>query len=375
LPNRYFPSFDMSYVSDRSSTSTAPTAHPGSLTEANNQYDEFSPLTHSAEESADALMDAVFADIERMVECGIGVYSPDTDGDGEAIFELTESNEAAKGLDSVGQGEPEATISEALAVLPKVSPRELTMGEAEVDADVLLSIAREDEPQQENSRSFDALLVSIILATLAITGGVWFYLRDRVPQAATPTIEAPSPAEAFQAQQDREFLAYVQRSLERIDRSKKQSEALASGSTTTNPTVLERIYVPFYQPPSVAGLPNASPTAPLPNPTVTTVPIPSTVLPPAAPAPAPAAPAAPPAPAPSVAVIPNIAAAPSHVLIGLLELGDRSAALFEIEGTPHRIQVGERIGSSGWTLVSISNQEAILRRNGEVRSIYIGQQF
>ena len=90
--------------------------------------------------------------------------------------------------------------------------------------------------------------------------------------------------------------------------------------------------------------------------------------------PAPVAPV-PASPVPSVATILNISPSLTHVLIGLLELGDRSAALFEIDGATQRIQLGERIGSSGWTLVSISNQEAIIRRNGEVRSIYVGQQF
>jgi len=61
--------------------------------------------------------------------------------------------------------------------------------------------------------------------------------------------------------------------------------------------------------------------------------------------------------------------------VGVLELGDRSAALFDINGVSQRVYIGERIGNAGWSLVSVSNQEAVVRRNGEVRSIYIGQQF
>ncbi|BAZ27928.1 hypothetical protein NIES4074_03570 [Cylindrospermum sp. NIES-4074] len=62
-------------------------------------------------------------------------------------------------------------------------------------------------------------------------------------------------------------------------------------------------------------------------------------------------------------------------LEGLLELGNKSAALFKIEGVTRLVNVGESIGSSGWTLVEVSNGEAIVRRNGEVRSIYTGQKF
>jgi hypothetical protein len=39
------------------------------------------------------------------------------------------------------------------------------------------------------------------------------------------------------------------------------------------------------------------------------------------------------------------------------------------------LNMGESIGSSGWTLVDVSNGEAVIRRNGEVRSIYAGQKL
>jgi hypothetical protein len=70
-----------------------------------------------------------------------------------------------------------------------------------------------------------------------------------------------------------------------------------------------------------------------------------------------------------------IAQAPSNTLEGLLELGNKSAALFKIDGVTRRINMGESIGSSGWTLVDVSNGEAVIRRNGEVRSIYAGQKL
>ncbi|MDZ8028339.1 MAG: hypothetical protein RMX65_021550 [Nostoc sp. DedQUE01] len=70
-----------------------------------------------------------------------------------------------------------------------------------------------------------------------------------------------------------------------------------------------------------------------------------------------------------------IAQTPSSTLEGLLELGNKSAALFKIDGVTRRINMGETIGSSGWTLVDVSNGEAVIRRNGEVRSIYAGQKL
>lgn len=72
-----------------------------------------------------------------------------------------------------------------------------------------------------------------------------------------------------------------------------------------------------------------------------------------------------------------VASAPksSHVLEGLLELGEQSAALFKVNGITRRVQKGESIGASGWKLVEVANGEAIIRRNGEVRSIFAGQKF
>ncbi len=70
-----------------------------------------------------------------------------------------------------------------------------------------------------------------------------------------------------------------------------------------------------------------------------------------------------------------IAETPTSTLEGLLELGNKSAALFKIDGVTRRINMGESIGSSGWTLVDVSNGEAVIRRNGEVRSIYAGQKL
>ncbi len=83
--------------------------------------------------------------------------------------------------------------------------------------------------------------------------------------------------------------------------------------------------------------------------------------------------------APAKATTPTeVAVAPASaniILEGLLELGEKSAALFKIGDVTRRIEVGETISSSGWTLVEVANGEAIIRRNGEVRSIYAGQRF
>lgn len=140
------------------------------------------------------------------------------------------------------------------------------------------------------------------------------------------------------------------------------------------PTVLERVYIPVYG----NAAPGTGVVSPIPgltlNPPTPAAPAPGTAIaalpqPPGAPSTAPAA------LTPPAAAVAPLPVAATHTLMGLLELGDRSAALFEINGVTRRIHLGEAIGSSGWTLVEVANQEAIMRRNGEVRSVYVGQSF
>ncbi|MCC3409857.1 MAG: hypothetical protein JGK17_30820 [Microcoleus sp. PH2017_10_PVI_O_A] len=91
-------------------------------------------------------------------------------------------------------------------------------------------------------------------------------------------------------------------------------------------------------------------------------------------APAPAAAQSAPAPQQPVAAA-SSAPTSAQTLVGILELGDRSAALFEVDGVARRIYVGESIGASGWTLAEIKNQEAVIRKGGDVRSVFVGQKF
>ena len=62
-------------------------------------------------------------------------------------------------------------------------------------------------------------------------------------------------------------------------------------------------------------------------------------------------------------------------LEGILESGDQSVALFNIDGSTRGVNLGENIGGTGWILIEISNGEAIIRRHGEKRSIYAGQRL
>ncbi len=88
------------------------------------------------------------------------------------------------------------------------------------------------------------------------------------------------------------------------------------------------------------------------------------------------APTAPTAPPPvAKATVPMVSSATKHDLVGVLESGDRSSALFRWNGMTQRIQIGEAIGSSGWQLASVNSQQAILSRQGKTRYLEVGQSF
>jgi hypothetical protein len=75
-------------------------------------------------------------------------------------------------------------------------------------------------------------------------------------------------------------------------------------------------------------------------------------------------------------VAPVIAApAPQRTLKAVMELGAQSVVLFEMNGVSQRYEKGENIGNSGWVVVKIENGNAIVRRNGEVRTLSVGQKI
>ncbi|MEN8447267.1 MAG: hypothetical protein ABG776_19895, partial [Cyanobacteria bacterium J06555_13] len=284
--------------------------------------------------------------------------------------------------------------------------------------------------QKQQTVSLPFMLMGAAGISAASTMGLWMASQSNPGNGWLLSLSREASAAELPQNSDEEFLAYLQQSLEVI--STRQDEAnqtvavipvaqtapaLPTTVPNTNaapqlgalpnlpgataaPNVIERVFVPVYQNTSTAAA--AAPTAPVPNAALPanasrpTVPVPAPVaaaaaIPPGAPLAATASvPIVPTTtqtpgtlPAPTVAVAPtnaaaaitNTAAASEHVLVGILNLGSRSAALFDLDGSSQRAYVGDRIGVSDWTLVSVNGQDVVVRRDGEVRAIYIGQRF
>ncbi|MEM1251492.1 MAG: hypothetical protein AAGI69_03590 [Cyanobacteria bacterium P01_H01_bin.21] len=220
-------------------------------------------------------------------------------------------------------------------------------------------------PNRKRLRNF--MLGAVCLSALA-GAGVWF-LRQQ-PAVVQPADTSAAPTAAPALSEDAAFRDYLTRSLRVIsgERSAQSETQNPNTVATTPPTqttdsqtatgrpannVIERVFVPLLQPGANQRTPANAVTLP------------------SLPAPNGSGQAA----NDSAAAVPNIATANTYELVGVLELGDRSAALFEVNGSSQRVYIGETVGGSGWSIVSINNEEVVVRRNGEVRSIYIGQQF
>jgi hypothetical protein len=120
-------------------------------------------------------------------------------------------------------------------------------------------------------------------------------------------------------------------------------------------TTVPPLYVPVYQPPAPNGLttPTALPPVSSTDGSVVITPSTSNLQP----------------------MIAPTATAPGYTLIGLLDLGDRSSAMFDVNGSMQTIGLGKQVGNSGWTLSRISQQEVSLRRGNESKNVFIGQKF
>ena len=162
-----------------------------------------------------------------------------------------------------------------------------------------------------------------------------------------------------------QFLFYLQQSLKVIKQNHKNEQTVVSSHP-----IIERVYVPLYSSAKLANklstLNAFSPTAkilPIPLPTknyiqVKSIPLPTVALP------------------SSTKKYEDKAISESNIkLIGVLDSGSESIALFDIQGIIKRLKVGDAIADSGWLFQGVSQQKILISKQGSLRYIEIGQTF
>jgi Type II secretion system protein C len=217
------------------------------------------------------------------------------------------------------------------------------------------------ESSAQGATFFDRLLLGIGCVAITATGALWLMKHPW-------TVNAPPLVAQSSDPESTAFGEYMKQALQTI--VAKAPLPSSSPSLPTSGTTVPSVSVPL-------GL--SSPQA-SPSPTRVATGLSRLVPPAPLPRAQAVAPGAPPAPgfmasAPMPPASGTAALGAVHSLVGVMQLGDRSAALIEINGVAQRVRLGESISSSGWTLVEVSKDQAVIRRNGEVRSIFIGQNF
>ncbi len=357
----------------------------------------------SVDAEADRLMDDLFGDLYQMIENGCEL--PTEPAEPEYVS-----------LEPIAI--PKIPIS--AAIIPFLeSPLPATQELADTTSSELQTTTTDTNSSivaDNSGRFLDKLLWALALLSLSAITMMWLTSQGKLTWSWLNNLVAlVSVQQGKVSEPDAQFINYMLRSLEVIDRKAEAIKNTVIAQSLPDPTppnppvspnsaatgaptaikerILERVYyipiekVPTPAPaiassgpvtPSPATRPEPTPSpSPIPKPPSNAVlePPPPTIVelpPPPIQDPLPTAtldrlPAPPPPPRTSPAI--------KHTLVGLLELGEQSAALFKIDGVTQRVKLGEAIANSGWTLVSVDNQEAVIRRNGEVRSIYVGQHF
>jgi len=135
--------------------------------------------------------------------------------------------------------------------------------------------------------------------------------------------------------------------------------------TGTNPLmngIQQPMYVPVYQPPTLNNSNSGNLPSPLALPPVTSgnsVDVSNTTS----------------NAKPNAISTQAAAPVPSYTLIGVLDLGDRSTAMFDMNGSVQSIGLGKAIGNTGWILARVSQQEIVAKRGRETKTIFVGQKF
>lgn len=320
---------------------------------------------------ADRLMDDLFEDVEKLLEGSVPPPEPVNVEPPQAIsFDIAPS--------------PGRSELVPLPNLPQWKPQEEL-------PEVKKLVKR--KPEKVQSGAFPKILVFAVFASAVAAVSLWLANRG-ILQRLTAVANQPSQAVAttpkvIPVDTNAQFAQYMQRSLAAIDRrvaSSKPGTPLptapynsrlpsvpvakdAAKSDSTLPRTPVVINVPSAPAPSNTSNAPASPTEL--NQILTRL---SSVLERLSPV------LNRPANVPQVAPVARVSTAPAEpqrTLRGIAIASDptQSAVLFEMNGVTQRYYIGESIGSSGWSVVDISNNYVSVRRNGEVRSISIGQKL
>lgn len=178
------------------------------------------------------------------------------------------------------------------------------------------------------------ILLGLGLTSIAIGSTLVWLVNERKIELPKDTSWLPFQSQSQSAVEDAKFARYMQKSLAKIDANTQA----ASVTTPTNPAPI--IAAPVAPTATTATNPAITSSA--------TVPVTAT-------------PAAVTTPIGLVKTLPN---------------SQQPGAVFEIDRRSIVVNVGQKIGNSNWSLLTVDKGEVMVKRKGgEIRSIDVGQKF
>jgi len=340
----------------------------------------------SVESYADRLMDDLFMDVERSLDMLTERAKDSKTKAASTASEPSPDIPPTQTESADPPAQPVMPVETEVPVAIQLHGNSLPELHDPLDEEMLALTNLEELPKP---RVMDRLLLMAGCFSVLLTLGAWL-LHQELRQPPSPQVALQNqPTESSDRPLTPGFSEYIQRSLDAIERRTSSQKVAMAPKPADENTPLTAIAIPGTPTKAPLQQPSSAPTTGLTRVYVPNLPVPTNLLPngrQAAPtAPFTTAPAATnqspaaaqprvanqPVKAPPALTVPGV----TRTLRGVVELGDRSAALIEVNGVVQSFRLGESIGSSGWALVEVSKDRMIIRRNGEVRSVSVEQSF
>jgi hypothetical protein len=262
---------------------------------------------------ADRSLDRLFADIDELLN---------GDGDGKDRAPNRDALTPPPAT-SEHRHQPTATESGSFA-LPQLSSSDLSAAAPPAQP--------ESAPAAKTKKSLPLWLKALIgvgAATIAVGGGLAWLVNERKVEIPQNIDTSWLPFQSKAAPADVKFADYLRKSIANIEANANKPTPIATTAaapiTAISPSTID---------PYATG---------------------ATILAPAATNPAP---------------VKQIA------LVKTIQTGKQSSAMFQVSGESKMVTIGQTIGTSDWSLLTVAKNEVLVKRKGgELRSVYVGQKF
>jgi hypothetical protein len=280
---------------------------------------------------ADRSLDRLFTDIEDLL-------SGDLEADGRNSRDRRYAAESSRSHQSHQQPEPSSQSQHP------TYPPQSDFVQPQLSAQVEPPQTATPKPKKRSIPMWMKALLGIGITSIA-AGSVLLWLvneRKVVLPKNIDTTWLPFQSQSQISPEDAKFADYMRKSISKIESANLQATSASNSTIPVNAT-----------PANPIDSANSTTTT-----TTQSAPIATT-------------------PTGVIATVPSAIVAKAPIaLLKTFQTGNRPSAIFEIDRQNQTVHIGQKIGTSNWSLLTVANGEVIVKRKGgEIRSIFVGQKF